>query len=68
MGRSEERIAELYRSITGLWKFMRKYLTAEQIDWKELVANSYHGDDEFTARIYVAAIREIERCKKESSP
>lgn len=64
MGSSEERINRIYQSIASLWKFMRKYLTADEINWQELVDESYHGDDEFTAKIYVAAIREIERAKK----
>ena len=43
---------------------MRKYLTADEIDWKALIDDSYHGDDDFTARIYAVAIKEIERCTK----
>lgn len=32
--------------------------------WSDLIDQSYHGSDEFTAKLYVAAILEIERAKK----
>ena len=42
---------------------MKKYLTVDEIDWQDLYDNSYHGHDEFTARIFAAGIKELERLK-----
>ena len=67
---TEGKLREYHATIAGLWKFMKEYLTRtdNKTDpdkyWADLVDNSYHGPDEFKAKIYVAAIREIERAKK----
>ena len=61
MGGSKDDLRRIYDAITGLWVWVRDTWDS---DWETRIEKSYHGDDEFTARIYVAAIRELERVKK----
>lgn len=66
---TEEELRKRYKAFTEGWQFMKTFLLRDsQTDpdkyWQDLVNQSYHGHDKFTAEIYVAAIREIERVKK----
>lgn len=64
---SGEDLRRVYESIAAVWKFMREFLTrpdnGDQL-WQDLYDASYHGHDQFTARLFAAAIIEIERLKK----
>ena len=67
---TEEQLKSYHHSINSLWIFMKEFLTRTDNEtdpdtyWQELVDKSYQGKDKFTAKIFVAAILEIERVKK----
>lgn len=57
-----------YNKVMMMWQFMKTFLLRDaEADpdqyWQDLVDQSYHGHDEFTARIFAAAIIEIKRIK-----
>ena len=66
MGTSKEYVIGIHNTITDLWKYMKTFLLrpVDETYWQDLYDQSYHGKDEFTARMYTAAIKEIERIKK----
>ena len=67
---AEDVLKTYHQTINNLWKYMKEYLTRTDNKtnpdkyWGDLVDHSYHGNDDFKAMIYTAAIKEIERVKK----